>query len=443
MAYQETKTTGYATRLSNSMKGIGSGFVLLLAGSVLLWWNEGRSIKTTKMLEEAQGVTVHVEDVSKVDPSYNGKLIHATAFTQTTDSLSDATFGVGAIAVKLNRNVQYYQWVEEEKTEKKDKVGGSVEEVTTYSYRKEWVDGPVDSQDFKDQAYREKNFTVMNVEGESYLAGHVTFGAYQLSENLIRSISGAVPMELNFSEEQLKLWNRDIKSFFEDRVVQSEKSDATVTNGTDQAVGGDSVQVENTVNTDADMSDKANFDYVHVNNNVLYFGKNPNNPQIGDMSVTFTKVLPGEVSVIAEINGDKLQSYVSKNGKQLSMLRMGSVSMEEMYQSKHSQNSIMTWLMRIVGLLVVIGSLKSIFRIVTTLLKVLPFLADIAELGVRLVCNVLGLVWSLLVIALAWVFYRPVVAGVLLVVIVALIVFLMKRGKDKKKTDVITTTTAA
>ena len=92
MAYQETKTTGYGTRLSNSLRGIGTGFLMLLGGTVLLWWNEGRAVKTTQMLEEAQGVAVHVDDVSNADPSLNGKLIHATAFTQTKDSLCDATF---------------------------------------------------------------------------------------------------------------------------------------------------------------------------------------------------------------------------------------------------------------------------------------------------------------------------------------------------------------
>ena len=58
MAYQETKTTGYGTRVSNSLRGIGIGFLLLLGGTALLWWNEGRTVKTTQMLEEAQTVAV-------------------------------------------------------------------------------------------------------------------------------------------------------------------------------------------------------------------------------------------------------------------------------------------------------------------------------------------------------------------------------------------------
>ena len=230
MAYQETKTTGYGTRLSNSVKGIGTGFLLLLAGTVLLWWNEGRAVKTAEMLEEAQGVTVHVEDVSQPDPSLDGKLIHATAFTRTADSLCDVTFGIGAVAVRLERTVQYYQWVEDAKTETRDKIGGGQEEVTTYTYSRKWVGSPVNSQEFKDADYRQKNFVVMNLEDECYLAENVTFGAYRLPENLISSISGTVPMELDFSKGQLKQWDRDVRMCFESKAKAEPDSTAVPDN---------------------------------------------------------------------------------------------------------------------------------------------------------------------------------------------------------------------
>ena len=153
------------------------------------------------------------------------------------------------------------------------------------------------------------------------------------------------------------------------------------------------------------------------------------------MSITFTKVLPGEATVIAQVNGDRLQSYVAENGKTFSALISGAASLEEMYRSEHRSNKFLTWLLRLAGLLLVTGGLKGIFGILTTLLKVLPLLSDIVGLGVGLVCNVLGLVWSLLIVALSWLFYRPVIAAVLVAAIIVLIVFLVKKGKDKKKTE--------
>ena len=52
MAYTETKTTGYGTRVKNSCSGIGAGIIMFIIGTVLLWWNEGRAVKTADMLDE-------------------------------------------------------------------------------------------------------------------------------------------------------------------------------------------------------------------------------------------------------------------------------------------------------------------------------------------------------------------------------------------------------
>ena len=53
MAYTETTTTTYGQRVKKSFGGIGSGILLFIVGTILLWWNEGRAVKTTKMLNEA------------------------------------------------------------------------------------------------------------------------------------------------------------------------------------------------------------------------------------------------------------------------------------------------------------------------------------------------------------------------------------------------------
>ena len=65
MAYQETTTVGYGSRVGSSFKGIGAGIVLFLAGTALLWWNEGRAVKTEKMLDEAGSAYVEMENPNK------------------------------------------------------------------------------------------------------------------------------------------------------------------------------------------------------------------------------------------------------------------------------------------------------------------------------------------------------------------------------------------
>ena len=185
MAYQEQQTTGYGTRVGKSFKAIGSGFLLFCIGTALLWWNEGRTVKTAKMLEEAGGAYVEMENPNKKDASLDGELICGTAMATTEDSLSDSQFGVGAKAIALHRKVEYYQWVEQSDEKTEDKLGGKEVTTTTYTYSKEWVSSPVESAEFKDPAYQNKNMVLTTVEGYDKYAENVKFGAYKLNESLI------------------------------------------------------------------------------------------------------------------------------------------------------------------------------------------------------------------------------------------------------------------
>lgn len=400
MAYQERTTTSYGQRLGKSGKGIGTGFLLLIAGTVLLWINEGRAVKTTRMLNEAEKTAIHVEDVSTVNPDLDGKLIHATGQVTTSDSLTDPIFGAGAVAVRMDREVEYYQWVENKHEETKDKIGGGQETITTYTYEKEWVGRPIESAEFKDPEYKGLNFTLANVDDKIQYAENVHFGAYRMPDCLIRQMSGRDPVEPVFTESIRNEWETSVKSVLAGRFP----NDSTL----------------------------AGKEYVHVNGNVVYFGRNANIPEIGDVRVTLTKVLPREVSLIAQVYQDNLKEYKAKNGKSFSTLTMGAEDMETMFSSEHSKNSTLTWILRIAGILLIVFGLKSITAILVTLFKVLPFLASIANFGVGAICWIIGLIWSIIVIAVAWIFYRPVLGVSLLVGAAVLTWYFIRRGKSVK-----------
>ena len=68
MAYTETTTTSWFSRLGSSFSGMGIGLVLLIAGTVLLWWNEGDFVATRDALNEAQSVTQKVSAVLSETP---------------------------------------------------------------------------------------------------------------------------------------------------------------------------------------------------------------------------------------------------------------------------------------------------------------------------------------------------------------------------------------
>ena len=57
-SFTETTTTGWFSRMGKSISGILIGGIFALVAFPVLWWNEGRSVKTAKGLEEGAKVTV-------------------------------------------------------------------------------------------------------------------------------------------------------------------------------------------------------------------------------------------------------------------------------------------------------------------------------------------------------------------------------------------------
>ena len=386
MAYQEVTTTGYGTRVGNSFKAIGGGIIMFCLGTALLWWNEGRAVKTEKMLDEAGGAYVEMENPNKKDASLDGELICGTALATTEDSLSDAQFGVGAKAIALRRTVEYYQWVEHAQEKKEDKLGGKEVTTTTYTYTKEWTSRPVESSQFKDPAYQAKNKVLTTLDNVEQYAENVSFGAYKLNESLIHSISSVEPLVLGYDSTRVAELNKD----------------TTI--------------------------------HVRVNQNEIYYGSSASGgPEVGDVRVTFEQIAPAKVTVMAVVDGDSFKPFKAKNGKRFQTLVMGKKSGDEIIDSAKDTNSMILWALRIIGILIVIGGLKGVFGVLETILKVVPFIAGIFGWGVGVVCTVVGVVWSLIIIALAWLFYRPLLGISLLALAGFLIWIFAFKGKDKLK----------
>ena len=373
MAYQEVTKTSYGSRLGNSLKGILTGLVLLVAAIVLLWWNEGRAVKVSKMLKAAETECVDVASVDSVDPALEGKLIHATAVAKTDEVLTDPDYGLSVNAIRLERDVEYYQWVEHSSSETKDKIGGGQETTTTYTYSKEWVSGPVDSGSFKDPDYQGSNYVRTTVPENTVTAQKVDFGAYVLPQAMV----GAIP-------------------------------------------AGTAVNVPDSVANGVD---------IFVQGNTVYYGENPQTPAVGDVRVSFSEADGGVASILGQVKGNTFESFKHKNGKSLMVLRMGEHSQEEMFESEKASNKFILWLVRILGVILMISALRMMFDILVAIVKVLPFLGNIAQVGVNLVTSVVGFILSLVVIMIAWVAYRPLLAVALAVVIVALVCFLISKSK--------------
>jgi hypothetical protein len=388
MAFQKKTTVSYGGRLKNSLRGVKSGVLMLVFGTVLLFLNEGNFVRNDRAIRETGRNLIEVRDISTLDPSLDRRLIHASGFADTQDILTDTLFGVRERAIALNRQVEYFQYRENTRRETRDLMGGGQETITTYTYTQAWVSSPINSSGFEDPNYRNSNFVLMQVASEVTRAANVSFGAYALPPFIISSIYGSEPVTIALSNEQIRQ--------LEERLSRQE--------------GGQ---------------------MVHVRGNVVYIGQSANSPAIGDVRITLTKTAPANISIIAQVMGNTFDRYLARNGRELSIVSMGIVGSETMISRERSANRVLAWILRIIGIALVIGGLKAMFNILPSLFKVLPFLGKIVGAGVKLVCIVGGGAWSFIVISIAWLFYRPLIAIPMLAVAVGGILFLRARSKGK------------
>lgn len=421
MAYTETTTRSYGSRLGGSLKGIFTGIILFLAATALLWWNEGRAVKQSDAIKDAEKSYVSMDDPSKIDPALDGELVYACALATTKDSIEDSDFGVKANALNMTRKVEYYQWQEEARSESKDKLGGSEETTTTYTYKVGWSSDPINSNDFKDPQYKGKNTVLANVEKGSWVAPDVTFGAYTLPETIVKSLSANEKLPVKMSEAKLNELEKNLNPNAKSLAKQTLDMVAAAQQDTSMVVK-DSVQAPKM---------ELETEYVHVGDNQIYLGKNPAAPQIGDVRITYFICSPTKASIIAKVKGNTFTKYTASNKNTILLVEKGVVDSEEMIQNAKDANSMWTWVLRIIGLILLYAAFHAMLGFPEMLAKVVPFISSIIGIGTSIICVLLTIIWGGLIIAIAWFFYRPILSIIILAVVAAAGFAIWKYKKSK------------
>jgi hypothetical protein len=366
-SYTEVTSESWFSRIGDSIKGILFGFILFVIAFPLLWWNEGHSVERYNSLKEGQGLVISAP-ADSVNAANNGKLIHTQGLATTEETLQDDVFGVSAPAIKLERVVSMYQWKETEKSETKEQVGGSKTTTKTYSYNKEWSDDEISSNNFK-QASGHTN-PAMAYKSQTFQAQDVSLGAFKLTANQISRLSG---------EQDLSLQG---------------------------------------VQAPAQLDGKT----LTTTGNNFYVGNNPADAQVGDLKISFKELKPTNVSLVAQQQGNSFSPYQTQAGSDIDLLEMGLLDSNAMFTAAQNENAIITWLIRAAGFLMMWIGLSLILKPLSVLAAVLPFLGDLISMGTGIFAFLLSVPFTLLTIAVAWIAYRPLLAGVLITVAVVAIV---------------------
>lgn len=359
----EVTTTSWLQRLGQAIVGVLVGIVVVVASGVLLFWNEGRAIKTAQGLTEGAGVVRSVT-ADRIDPGNDRMLIHVSGMLSAGGPVGDPDFALKVQSLRLVRQVEMYQWKEETQTETRTKLGGGEERTTTYSYVRTWSDQPIDSTRFRET--RGHTNPMMTYRPREAVAAGTHLGAFAVPDRLI--LGFGVPRPLAATEAQ-----------------------------------ANALQIR---------IDKP----VRVIDGILYAGRDPAQPAIGDLKVSFAEVPLQTASIVAAQAGSSLAPFPTRTGTTVELISAGTVPAAEMFKEAQEDNVTFTWVLRAVGAFVMFVGFALILRPLRVAADLIPFLGSLVGAGAGLVAMICTAVLAPLVIALGWLWYRPLVAVGILVV---------------------------
>lgn len=380
---QKVTRVGLGSRLVNSLVGVLIGIVIFIGAFPLLFWNESRTVRTARTLLEGRAI-VKPTTADAVLPELENALVHLTGVTNTPEVLQDEVFGIAANAIGLRRNVEMYQWKESSRTQSQDRIGGSQEQVTTYSYERVWSDSPIRSAEFWNPAGHE-NPSEIPFRSAELRAELVNLGAYHLDSSLVKQLN-----------------QRDIMLLSEAQTLSISRAA-----GIDATRSGDWFYLP-------------------------YAGGSAQAPSVGDMRIRFEVIPSSTVSVVAQQQGSELSPYPSKHGATINLLAYGEISSADMFATAEQSNRLLAWALRLAGFMLMTAGLGLLAGPLVTLGKIIPPVGALLGLGVRLIAGVLALVLSTVTIALAWVAVRPVFGIALLLFGAAVLVGAMMLGRKRQ-----------
>lgn len=381
----ETSSQGWLSRIMESIKGVLVGLAMVVAAFPLLFVNEGCAVKIAKGLAEGRGAVVEAQ-AAQVNPAQEGKLVHLTGQATTKMGVKDSELGIAMpTAIRLERVVEMYQWKEKTETKKEKKVGGKEETTKTTTYVQEWSQSEQDSSKFKLKKNKEGKVLFnpkMEMKSGGVVAKDVTVGAFALSENLLNQLTGG------------------------------------------DAIKPDQKMIDA---LPADLKARA-----RISGEYIYIGSDPAKPAVGDMRIKLSKIEATTVSIVAQQVGKQLVPWATQQGTTIGMLDKGTLTADQMFKNAEDGNAMRTWIIRLVGFLMMLFGFMAVFKPLSVVADVVPFIGSVVSMGTGVVAFVLAAPLSLITIAVAWIFYRPLLGIALLVVGIGIFagIFVMSKKRQ-------------
>ena len=357
--FTEVSTRSWFSRIGSSLTGLLIGPLVILGAIVLLFWNEGRAVGTARSLTEGAGAVVTVVP-GTVDPANEGRLVHLTGPVTTRDKLRDPATGVEADGLRLVRRVEAFQWRETTKSETRKKLGGGEETVTTSSYALDWTDHPVDGSAFKQPEGHRNPPTAL--AGETLSQTTARLGAFALTAAQAGGLGRPRPSPIErFDRAALQ------KTF-------------------GVAAAGQLVDGR------------------------IYVGVDATRPRLGDLRISYEVAATPDATVVARQTGAGFTPFTTSNGRTIEILRDGAVSPAQVFDDAQSGNTTLTWILRVVGILVLAFGFGLVLGPLSVLADVVPFIGNLIGGASSMVAFAAASLVGAVTIAVAWFAYRPLLS---------------------------------
>jgi len=366
------------------------GFFVILAGTAGHFYNEKLAVERLELYDHAEltAVTMNSGSSAKFD-DFKGSLVHLNSkINIESPFLRDEQFDVQVQCVRLNREVKMYQTCEEKHTKSKERNGKTYTE-TWYTYENKWRSSSCACSD----------------------RGHCDNPVFGLEQPQWAS-EVTVNTDIGQSEDDNKIKLSDSYT----SQISWENRDSNVQ------------RVLREQHLQHDLS---------AANGRL---------DIGDYKVKWSCIGRDgdEVSLLGELNqdGDEMVSYVTTlrvlwskfETTPLADLDQGTLTLSEMITNLRSESETITWILRAVLFLAIIGGSIAFWGPLSYLLEKIPCVGDFIAGIVDFVAGVSGFVWSFFICVLCWCLVRPWLLVSFVIVLAVSIggVVLYKKLKPKK-----------
>jgi hypothetical protein len=333
-------------------------FRVLFAGPLLaacLYWlylNERQVVEQVRELSWGQSLAVSTS-AETVDPSLEGQLIHVSARAEAPGEagvLQDPLLGITAKGLRLKREVRMYQWKERAETRQK-RSGTTSTSTTVYHYDQVWALEHLDSPLLQVSGHKNPPLPLRT---ESFDSPKVLLGAYRLSKPFVWMLEHWTPLPLEASVPE------SVSPGFQAPVQLHGPS-------------------------------------------TLYVGKDPRNPRVGDLSISYLVAPPATVTVVGRQVKGFIERYEDPRTNGFSGLVLaGQQPLESFFTRLQGFDLEEAWPPRALGCLFV-------FMILLAFAALLPAFTGPLSDGQMLCSGLLLCVpVSVLPLGLAWFDFKPV-----------------------------------